>query len=223
MRVYFEEDYTKPAWLTIFLSLMLVLITLFVFLSTYTEHDKSKIEIFRNHFKQSLVLSGKGQGGKRSIIDNSTVEPLDEILNRIKGEGLSVKLMNEFLNQQKIKELKVKRGERGVVVVLPVSIGFDNNKSVNLNKKILPYLNKIAFLAADLTYLVEIKGYSGNKIPKGIKDELELSSRRALAVYDFFIKKGVNPVKLKVTGCGYDNSKSENKDRVEIAFKEISL
>lgn len=223
MRDYFEKDYTKPAWLTMFLSLMLVLITLFVFLSTYTEHDKSKIEIFRNHFKQSLVLSGKGQGGKRSIIDNSTIEPLKEILNRMKGEGLSVKLMNEFLNQQQIKELKVKRGERGVVIVLPKSIGFDNNKSLSLNKKILPYLNKIAYLASDLTYLVEIKGYSDNKIPKGIKDELELSSRRALAVYDYFIKKGVNPIKLKVSGCGYDNSESKNKDRVEIAFKEITL
>ena len=222
MKEYFEFEETKPAWLTMFLSLMLVLITLFVFLTTYTEHNKSKIEIFKNHFKQSLVLIGKGQGGKKSIVDNSEIDPLKEILNRMKSEGLSVKLMKEFLNQQQIKELDVKQGRNGIVIVLPKTIGFSDN-SFNLNKKVLSYLNKIAYLASDLPYLVEIRGYSGNVLPKGVKDEFELSLKRALEVYKYFINKGINPVKLKVSGCGIDNSDNKNKDRVEIIFKEISL
>lgn len=218
------EVHSRAPWMTLFISLMLVLLTLFIFLITFTETDKSKIEFFRQYFRESMLMPETDREGRMSITDIGTpVEPVKAIINRMKSKGINKKLMDDFLTLNQIKDLQVMDGKRGVVVILPEVAAFEANKT-NLTGKSRQYLSRISFLASELPYLVEVKGYSTAEVPLGYTDALEFSARRATVVYDYFLQEGVAPVKLKVSGRGdaFDQS-GVSQDKVEIVFKEAEL
>jgi flagellar motor protein MotB len=225
LKNWFEEESSEShPWMPPFISLMLVLLTLFVFLTTYAESDKEKIRIFKTQFRKSLLLPGESGKGARSAVDMGTgQDPLQSLINRMKSAGIDKKSMDEFLTLHQIKELEVMDGKRGVSVILPEVVVFEPGKN-RLTPTAVNYLSDIAYLVSELPYLVEIKGFSSGIIPPGYGDALEFSARRALLVYEFFINRDISPVKLKVSGCGDAFAGSEApQDKVEIIFKAPEL
>lgn len=219
-----EETSERPPWMPLFISLMLVLLTLFIFLTTFAESDPEKIRIFREQFRESLMLSGQGGLGRVTVVDSGTPDdPLRSLINRMKAKGIDKKLMDEFLTVNQIKELEVMDGERGVAIVLPETVVFDTGKN-QLTGLALDYLASIFFLVAELPYVVDIKGYASGRGPAGYADALEFSARRAMLVYDYFISRGVPAMKLKVSGCGdaFEDGVTP-RDKVEIIFKSPEL
>lgn len=219
-----EQVHVSPPWMPLFLSLMLVLLTLFIFLTTFAEKDKAKIEAFKKHFRESLLMPEKERKGTPSIIDlGGPVEPVRAIVNRMKSEGINKKLMDDFLTLNEIMDLQVMDGTRGVAVILPEVATFEEGKK-DLSRKSRRFLNGIAYLVSELPYLVEIKGYATSRVPAGFTDALEFSARRAAEVYNYFLEKDIPPVKLKVSGCGdaFEGS-GVPQDKVEIIFKEAEL
>ena len=78
-------------------------------------------------------------------------------------------------------------------------INFEFGKSA-INKNSYAYLDKIAMLMQRTNLSVEIKGHTDNV---GKEDfNMELSRKRAKAVYDYLIKKGVGSSKLSYTYYG---------------------
>jgi len=227
MKDYFEDDdaATTPQWMPLFISLMLVLLTLFIFLTTFAEGDRRKVERFREYFRESLLLSGgKGVDGAPSITDVGTgVDPLKSLVNRMKSEGINKKLMDDFLTLKEIKDLEVMDGRRGVSIVLPETVGFVPGKN-QLKRFSEDFLDSISYLVSELPYMVEIRGYSTSAVPIGYTDALEFSAKRALLVYDYFVNRDIAPVKLKVSGCGdaFEDS-GVTQDKVEIIFKSVEL
>ncbi len=226
MKNYFndEQAHTSPQWMPLFLSLMLVLLTLFIFLTTFAETDKAKIEAFKKHFRESLSMPERERKGVQSIIDlGGPVEPVRAIVNRMKSRGINKKLMDDFLTLNQIMDLQVMDGTRGVAVILPEVAVFENGKK-DLTRKSLRFLDSIAYLVSELPYLVEIKGYAAPGVPAGFTDALEFSARRAMEIYNYFLEKDIAPVKLKVSGCGdaFEGS-GVPQDKVEIIFKEAEL
>jgi len=219
-----EETVTPPSWMPLFFSLMLVLLTLFIFLITYAETDKEKIRIFKEQFQESLVLSGEGGRGARSIAGGGTrQDPLQALVNRMKSAGINKKLMDEFLTLSQIKDLEVTGGKRGVAVILPEVVMFEPGKN-QLTGKAVDYLAVVSYLVSELPYLVEIKGYSPGAVPPGYTDALEFSARRALLVYNFFLNRHIPALKLKVSGCGDAFAGSGiPQNKVEIIFKSPEL
>jgi len=226
MKEYFAEDDSaiRPHWMTLFISLMLVLLTLFIFLSTFAEGNKLKIEQFQSQFRKSLMMTGQGGMGRPSVTDLGTPDdPLRLLINRMKSSGINKKLMDEFLTLSQIKELNVMDGKGGVAIILPETVGFTPGEN-QLTDKAKEYLHRILFLVDELPYLVEIKGYSSEKVPQGFTDPLEFSSRRALSVYTYFISQNIPPVKLKVSGCGDAfHASGIAQDKVEIIFKSPEM
>lgn len=228
MKKYYQDELqdsqSRPPWMTMFISLMLVLLTLFIFLVTFTEMDKSKVEFFKQFFRESMLMPELNREGRMSITDLGTpVEPVKAIINRMKSNGINKKLMDDFLTLNQIKDFDVVDGKRGVVVVLPEVAIFEQDKS-NLTRQSRQYLSSISFLVSQLPYLVEVKGYASQTVPLGYTDALEFSARRASVVYDYFLQEGVAPVKLKVSGCGDAFGQSSvSQDKVEIVFKEAEL
>lgn len=220
-----EQVHVSPPWMPLFLSLMLVLLTLFIFLTTFAESDKAKIEAFKRHFRESLLMPNERERkGAQSIIDlGGPVEPVRAIVNRMKSRGINKKLMDDFLTLNEIKDLQVMDGTRGVAVILPEVATFESGKK-DLTRKSQRFLDSIAYLVSELPYLVEIKGYATSNVPAGFTDALEFSARRAAAVYNHFLSKDIAPVKLKVSGCGdaFEGS-GVPQDKVEIIFKEAEL
>ncbi|MCP4147929.1 MAG: OmpA family protein [bacterium] len=214
----------SPQWMTLFISLMLVLLSLFIFLTTFSEKDKKKIEIFKKQFREELLLPSEERKGAESIVNlGGPVDPLLALINRMKSKGVNKKTMDDFLTLNQIKDLEVRDGKKGVVIILPEVIGFSPGKN-ELTGKTRGFLSRIKVLVEELPYLVEIKGYCSGKIPAEYTDALEFSAKRATTIYDYFLTQNVAPEKLKVSGCGDAFQKSDvPQDKVEIIFKETSL
>ncbi len=234
MKTYYDdmEAYGTPPWMTLFISLMLVVLTLFIFLTTFTETDKTKLEIFKKHFRKSMLMPREDRKGTPSIIDlGGPVEPISAIVNRMKSEGINKKLMDDFLTLSQIKGLEVMDGTRGVVVIVP-EVAYFEEGTKDLTKTSRQFLARLLFLVEELPYLVEIKGYAVGTVPAPYKDALEFSAMRAMEVFNYFIQNNIPPIKLKVAGCGdaFENAaKPETQpspppqNKVEIIFKEAEL
>lgn len=226
MRDYHKDiDTSTPQWIPMFLSLMLVLITLFVFLTTFAEGDILKTEEFRRFFKESMMMPEKVETGKEEEGGYVSTEsnPLKALVNRMKSKGINGKLMVDFLTPNPLDGIDIKDGRDGVVVTLPEIVSFATGKAI-LSRRARIYLTKIAYLASILHYLVEIKGYTSPDFPTHMTDALELSCQRAIVVYNYLVMRKVNPAKLKITGHGDAFAESGvRQDKVEILFKEIDL
>ena len=227
-RYHIEDSSIGKSQRTLFLSLMLILLSLFIFLTSFTENDKKKVEIFKEHFNKSIMFTGKGNIGKDSITEfGRNIDPLNDIIKKMRSESINRKLMVKYLTLKNIKDLTVYKGISGIVLVLPRVIRFrKNRKELDFTAK--KYLSKILYLVKDLPYEVEIRGYSSkeglttvSKIPNN-KELLKDSAERAMLVYRYFIGNGVSPSKLFVSGYG-DTIENEDsvKDKVEILFKEL--
>jgi outer membrane protein OmpA-like peptidoglycan-associated protein len=190
------------------LSLMLILLSLFVFLTSFTESDKKKIEIFKKHFNTSIMFSGKGNTGKDSLTEfGNNSDPIIDIVKKMKSNNINRKLMVKYLTLKEIKDMDVYKGINGIVLVLPEVIRFRKDR-MKLDFTARKYLSKILFLVKNLPYEVEIRGYSSKKnFVSNVKDDnygkiLKDSALRAMLVYDYFIGNGVSPAKLFVSGYG---------------------
>ncbi len=232
MKDYFAGEDMKILgvwpWIPLFISLGLVLLTLFIFLTTFAEKDKVKIDIFKRSFKESLSMPEENHSGSRFGFGpdrdmGENTEPIRNIVNRMKSGGIDKKLMDEFLTLNQVKDLEVMEGNKGVCVILPEVVTFQEGKK-ELTERAKSFLSRITYLVSELPYLVEIKGYAASKIIPGFRDPLEFSAKRAAEVYNYFLAREINPEKLKVSGCGdafADSRKSQ--DKVEIIFKEAEL
>ncbi len=220
------EDHPTPPWMTLFISLMLVVLTLFIFLSTFSKGDKRKVRDFKREFRKSLMLSGEGNPGSSSVVDVGTADdPVQHLINRMKSKGIDKKLMDDFLTLQQIKDLEVRDGRRGVSIILPEVVGFGTGKDgLTLTDRSKTYLASISHLVSELPYLVVVKGYATGKVPPVYIDALEYSARRAHRVYSYFLAQNVAAVKLKVSGCGDAFQASDvPQNKVEITFKSAEL
>lgn len=218
-----KDEHNAPVWMPVFISLMLVLLTIFIFLTTFSESDKTKVRIFKENYRNQLFHTGKSSAGIDAILDSGTGEdPLSRIVNRMKSKGINKNIMDEFLTLKQIKELPVLGGDRGVSIVLPDVVAFEPGVN-RLTDKAVEYLESIAYLVSELPNSVEIKGYSSGA-HTGAEDALEFSAQRAFLVFDFFVQKNIAAAKMKVSGCGdaFEGS-GVAQDKVEIIFKSPEL
>lgn len=205
-----------PRWLYIYLAVILKFLTVFIFLFTFTEKDPAKVKLFRDNFKKTLMIAGRGSEGKQALVDTAGADPLKVLANRMKAEGISVRLMEEFVSQQQVRDLAVKAGESGSVVVIPEAVRFEAAGTV-IPASSLPFLKNLSVLLAGVPFLMEIRARASPALPATAADPLELSAQRALVLYDFFLAQGVDPLKLKAAGYG------AGPDRAEFVFKSPEL
>ncbi|MCU0289651.1 MAG: hypothetical protein MUF15_25070, partial [Acidobacteria bacterium] len=167
MKNYYGDEDMKILgqwpWMPMFISLGLVLLTLFIFLTTFAEKDKIKIDIFKRSFRERLTLS-KGNlgitGKNRENLElemGTRAEPVLNIVKRMRSKGINKKLMDEFLTVAQVKNLEVIEGKKGVCVIIPGVVIFKEGKT-DLLAESTQFLARISFLVSELPYLVEIKG-----------------------------------------------------------------
>ncbi len=216
-----ENSANETGWLPLFISLMLVLLTFLVFLVTYSEPDPEKAESFRGEFRRRLIVNREGPGGPLPAASQAVADPLQLVVTRLKSEGLSVRLIDEFLTLSLVRDLMVSEIKSGVAVTLPEVLLFaGNGRELTRNSRRL--MERFAFLAAELPYLVEIKTFmrvtaAGNELAG-----LEEGGRRSLGLYREMLARGVAPEKLKASAFLLVPADS-GAARVEIEFKEPEL
>lgn len=215
-RDYYKHlDEQENGWLTTYLDIIMLILTFFVFLTTFTVQDRDKVSKFRDHFRKSLILAGSGTRGAVSIADSARDAAVENLVNKVKKDGLSLQLTEKFLEISEMKDLQVRDGNEGIVITFPEALLFEAG---TLNSKGREYLGRIASFLAAVPYFVELKGVCR----EGREDPLGYSVKMGLEVYSMLVSSGVSKAKLKVTGNGssFSVEGQASTDRVEMNIRE---
>lgn len=167
---------------------------------------------YRLMHKNSFITCGSGIEYKWK---NRTKVSLDYSinLNQIIGNThyIGLQIQGISITKQPQKNPEIDTSKRGSVIRLKNDVLFEYNK-YQIKKDALSYLNKI------YKQLIQYKDYhiviEGNTDNTGdYMYNLGLSEKRAKAVYDYFIKKGVQKEKLRYKGQGQTNPIASNKTK----------
>ncbi len=200
-----DERKSNNRWLTLYISMILIVLTFFISLSAYSIRTFEKMKKFQKAYNKSLIFSkGKGRG-KVSITDFGNGDRLSIIINDLREKGISEKKMNEYLKESDLINLGIRVGDNGYTLTVPTKVLFVNESEIDPKSYI--YLTKIGYLIKYLPYYAYIEGYvlSGEKVSG---NRWEVASKRAYSVYKFFLSMGV--VKEKMIIAGFSKNIAEN-------------
>ncbi len=192
-------------WLTLYISMILIVLTFFISLSAYSIRTFEKMKKFQKAYNKSLVFSKGKSKGKISITNFGEGDRLSIIINELREKGLSKKKLNEYLKESDLINLGVRVGEDGYTLIVPTKVVFLSNNTID--PKSYVYLTKIGYLARYLPYYVYIEGYvlKGENI-KG--NPWSVAAQRAYEIYKFF--KSMKVAKEKMIIAGFATNNAEN-------------
>jgi len=243
-----EAPAGSPAWMATFSDLMNLLLCFFVLLFSMSTVDAEKFEAMAESFSQTFsIFSGGATAIGDGILISNGVSQLNELDEYINSTGKAAELeeeskdaLEEFIEQQLQQseqlaetveevleeeslegEIDVEFTSQYVSLTLNGALLFDSG-SDQLKEESLPVLDKVAQILsryADST--IEIEGHTDN-VPihnSNFANNNELSSFRALAVFDYFMQTtNLDPAKVKHSGRGEyvpiaDNATPEGRAR----------
>ncbi len=192
-----EKDKDNSRWLTLYISMILIVLTFFISLSAYSIRTFKKMKKFQRSYSKSLIFSKGKSRGKISITNFGDGDKLALIINNLREKGLSREKMDEYLKTSELIDLGIRSGNDGYTLIVPTKVLFINQTKID--PKSYLYLTKIGYLIKFLPYYAFIEGYvlTGEQV-KG--NRWEIAAKRALSVYDFFRAMGVDKRKMVVAG-----------------------
>ena len=201
-------------WLTLYISMILIVLTFFISLSAYSIRTFKKMKNFQKSYNKSLIFSKGKSRGKISITNFGEGDRLALIINELREKGISKKKMDEYLKTSDLIDLGIRSGNDGYTITVPTKVLFINQTKID--PKSYLYLTKIGYLIKFLPYYAFIEGYvlNGESV-KGNK--WEIAANRAFSVYDFFKSMGVDKRKMIISG--FYKNKAENS-YLKIRFEE---
>jgi len=201
------DNNKKNRWLPLYISMILIVLTFFISLSSYTIKTMKKMKSFQKSYKQSLVFKKGKSRGRISILNRGEGDKLAVIIKDLREKGLSKKKVEEYLNDADLIKLGIKVGDNGASLSFPSNSIFEKGKT-KIDPKAYVELVKIGYLAKYLPYYIYIEGFSTKK-ESGNIDSYEFAALKALEVYNFFKQQGVE--KRKMVIMGYGNLKDNKK------------
>ncbi len=209
-------NYKRNSWLPLYLSLILIILTFFVALTSFSVRIGKKMRLFQKSYRESFVFIGGKSKGKLSILNIGDADRLNFIINQMRENGLNENLMKSYLKETDLISLGIAFIESGNELVFPVSRLFkEGGTSIEPTKYFT--LIKILPLIKFLPYFVLIEGYPDGKESDKLK-AYEVSAKRAYSVYKFFVSQGVSERKMAISAYGISND--ERKDSIRFKFME---
>ncbi len=192
-----EKNKGNSRWLTLYISMILIILTFFISLSAYSIRTFKKMKNFQRSYSESLIFSKGKSRGKISITNFGNGDRLALIINDLREKGISKETMDEYLKTSDLINLGVREGNDGYTLTLPTKVLFINQTKIDPRSYV--YLSKIGYLVKYLPYYVYIEGFvlNGEQI-KG--NRWEIAAKRALSVYNFFRSMGIDKRKMVVAG-----------------------
>lgn len=236
----------SPAWMATFSDLMNLLLCFFVLLFSMSTIDAEKYEQVAASLASSFsILSGGGSAIGEGVLISSGVSQLSDLDQYFTSMGKNedgdinldekTKYETEALAEsekmaEQIEQMVADSGieenveidfnSRYVLLTLNGAFLFDSG-SAQIREDSISLMDKIGIIIEKYSdRLVEIEGHTDN-VPisnSNFKNNNELSTARALAVLEYYIDKGINPIRLKSSGRGEyvpvaDNSTAEGRAR----------
>ncbi len=196
-----EKGNGNSRWLTLYISMILIVLTFFISLSAYSIRTFKKMKNFQRSYSKSLIFSKGKSRGKISITNFGDGDKLALIINNLREKGISKEKMDEYLKTSELIDLGIRSGNDGYTLIVPTKVLFINQTKID--PKSYLYLTKIGYLIKFLPYYAFIEGYvlNGESV-KG--NRWEIAAKRALSVYDFFRSMGIDKRKMIVAGFFQD-------------------
>ena len=213
-------------WEIIYSGFVLILLSFFIMLSSFSTMEAAKIMRFVKSFVNAVSVLQSGSKFDSGTIALTGKEDMVEIRSELaKVFNNLEELAQQFHLQDEIYLAFL--GE-GLIMRLSEHALFDQG-SADISAEALPLLDKIGAIISKTAYLIRIEGHTDN-LP--IHTELfpsnwELSTARAVNVLRYFIKNhNIDPQRLAAEGFGefhplVANDSPENRAknrRVEIIF-----
>jgi len=132
-----------------------------------------------------------------------------ENINKTKEQEIEVKIKPKI--KIVYKEIKIKKDERGLKVNLKSSLLFKRGKA-KLSSASFKSLDEVVQLIKSYPEnLVSVEGHTDSVGSAAYNKKLSL--KRAKAVRDYLVKKGINSKRLKVVGWGEEKPIASNRTR----------
>lgn len=160
----------------------------YLFFPTYDIQGSRKFTGFEIKASLSVPLSIF----KRSSEPQQTVIVKEKIIDSTKP-AIAIEEKPCYTLEEILNFLSLGQSIKGKTICAIDLINFDFNKAT-LTSESCEYLDKIANLMIRTSIKMEIKGHTDNIGPEEIN--MEISRKRAKAVYDYLISKGVNQSSL---------------------------
>lgn len=195
----------RDTTLIMFLSLNMILLAFFILLTALASPNETKeAELAIELRKAFQSFGGAFLGLGSTVADQGITRERNPIPDSSKVEAYLGEL-TRFLDENKDrKAISYEVASEGLIIHISEEFAFRPGSS-ELLKRGLPVFNSIYNLIARTTNRVRIEGHTDN-IPirtNVIRDNWELSAKRALAIYRFFTASGELPVtRFKVVGHG---------------------
>lgn len=198
------EPIGAPApWITSYACLMILMLAFFIVLVSYGTMEKGRIVQFIGSFKGSLNVL---PGGVKMEPGEEVVKPSREIsMEFSETKGFASKLTASARKRGFSRRLGLVVTTKGIVINLSdyLLFGLDLGKA-DINPEMKPFLNDLADLIRDTSYLVRIEGHTDD-LPiktKEFPSNWELSTARAVSILKYLIDEGRIPAS-RLSAAGY--------------------
>lgn len=193
-----QDDQAVPPWQTIYSSLILIMLMLFVMLVSYSAVDNEKAQDLKRTFNSAGESYAKAAGSLKKAARESGLE-----------EGITLQ-----------------QTSRGLMITLKDRLLFATGSS-NLNKAFLPYLDKVISIAKKYDFSLLVEGHTDD-IPirnNTFSSNWELSTARAIRVLRYCMEEGRLPLeRLRAAGYGpYHPIGPNNSTEARMQNRRIEL
>ena len=221
-----EEGSDVGGWETVYSGFVLIMLSFFIMLSSFSSIEASKTMKFVKSFSTAVsILSGglSFQPGKTIVQPSAGLVDKNDDLAVIFGQ---IKALVEQLKMG--KDITVTSSQRGTVMRLSDTVLFDLGKA-DLLPQAIPFLHKIRAMIKKTSCDVHIEGHTDD-LPirtKRFPSNWELSTARAVNCLRFFVEKDeISSRRVSAVGFGEfhpiapnDGPENRRKNRrVEIVF-----
>ena len=179
-----EEGSDEELWMLPYSTLMLTLVILFISFYAFSMSNSVEYETAIADLASTDTRSGKGEAAKKEI---AVAKSIDTVINNL---GMRDKA-------------QVVMSARYIKLKLDSPALFDSG-SAELKEGILPLFQALNAQLKEMNNRIVVEGHTDNIAIHGdrFRSNWELSASRAFSVIYFFIKNGIDPVRMVAHGFG---------------------
>jgi chemotaxis protein MotB len=193
-----------PAWICTYTDLITLMLAFFVILISFGTFEKGRIVKFVGSFQGAFKVL---PGGFKTDPGEQVIEPGKEILRTFRTGGGIVTTMQGICDEQGVKRgVEFKTTNKGLEITLADYSMFGlQSGSADILPGMRPFLEELAEVIRQSSYLVRIEGYTDNVPVKSQRyaSNWELSTARAVTILRYFINEGgISPLRVSAAGFG---------------------
>ena len=193
-----------PPWITTYSDLITLMLAFFVILISFGTFEKGRIVKFVGSFQGALKIL---PGGFKTDPGEQVIEPGKEILRTFRATSDVFTKMKGVYEKEGVKKGVVfKRTNRGFEINITDYLMFGLRPgNAEIAPEMKPFLNELAGIIRQTSYLVSIEGHTDDRPVKTQKfpSSWDLSAARAVTTLRYLIDEGgISPLRLSAKGFG---------------------